>query len=87
MRPIQVWRFDEAPEEYQRLATRGGDEDWLAVVPKEYGQVAPSDDDPFAKVTATGKPWIGWLDGSGFDSCCEAKWIDNGDVWLVVGSH
>ena len=34
MKAIQVWRFDGAPEEYQRLATQGGDEDWLAVVPK-----------------------------------------------------
>lgn len=31
--PILVWRFDDAPEEYQRLSVHGGDEDWLAVLP------------------------------------------------------
>ena len=31
---IQVWRFHEAPEALQLLSTHGGDEDWLAVVPR-----------------------------------------------------
>lgn len=34
--PIQVWSFDKAPEELKTLST-GGDEDWVAVVPPEYG--------------------------------------------------
>lgn len=32
---IAVWRFHEAPEQYQHLSTNGGDEDWLALVPFE----------------------------------------------------
>jgi len=32
-RAILVWRFHEAPSEYQKLSTHGGDEDWLAYVP------------------------------------------------------
>jgi hypothetical protein len=32
--PIRVWRFDDAPAKYQRLSPHGGDEDWLAHVPK-----------------------------------------------------
>jgi len=32
--PIQVWRFDDAPEEYKKLSPHGGDEDWLALVPE-----------------------------------------------------
>lgn len=35
VRAIQVWRFCDAPEEYQNLSAHGGDEDWLAIVPKE----------------------------------------------------
>jgi len=31
--PIQVWRFADAPEAYQKLSTNGGDEDWIAIVP------------------------------------------------------
>ena len=33
--PIKVWRFHNAPEEYKMLSPHGGDEDWLAWVPKE----------------------------------------------------
>lgn len=32
---IKIWRFHEAPQEYQALSGHGGDEDWLALVPKE----------------------------------------------------
>ena len=34
---IQVWRFADAPEDMRALSINGGDEDWLAVVPPEYG--------------------------------------------------
>jgi len=30
---IRVWRFEDAPEELRALSTRGGDEDWLALIP------------------------------------------------------
>lgn len=30
---IRVWRFDDAPAEWQALSEHGGDEDWLAHVP------------------------------------------------------
>ena len=33
--PIQVWRFQDAPAELRALSPEGGDEDWLAVIPKE----------------------------------------------------
>lgn len=32
---IAVWRFNNAPQTYQKLSTHGGDEDWLALVPVE----------------------------------------------------
>lgn len=30
---VQVWKWDQAPEEWKKLSTHGGDEDWLALVP------------------------------------------------------
>lgn len=32
---IRVWRFYDAPSEYQALSEHGGDEDWLAHIPFE----------------------------------------------------
>jgi hypothetical protein len=34
--PILVWKFEDAPEIYRSLSTAGGDEDWIAFVPKIY---------------------------------------------------
>jgi len=31
--PILVWKFYEAPKEFQALSKHGGDEDYLAYVP------------------------------------------------------
>ena len=33
---IMVWRFYEAPQEFQALSGHGGDEDWLAFVPAAF---------------------------------------------------
>jgi hypothetical protein len=33
---ILVWSFYDAPEVYRNLSQHGGDEDWLALVPKDY---------------------------------------------------
>lgn len=30
---ILVWRFHEAPPQYQALSDHGGDEDWVAFIP------------------------------------------------------
>ena len=35
VKPIKVWRFYDAPKKYQKLSTHGGDEDWLAFIPKD----------------------------------------------------
>lgn len=32
---ISVWRFDDAPLEYQELSPHGGDEDWVAFIPED----------------------------------------------------
>ena len=31
---ITIWRYHHAPPELQALSTHGGDEDWLATVPR-----------------------------------------------------
>lgn len=36
---MQVWRFDDAPEELRRLSRHGGDEDWVVMVPAGYEPV------------------------------------------------
>lgn len=33
--PILVWRFEDAPMKYKILSNHGGDEDWVAFIPKE----------------------------------------------------
>lgn len=37
--PIWVWRFEDAPEMYRSLSDHGGDEDWVAYVPKGYNYI------------------------------------------------
>ena len=31
---ISVWRWADAPRVYKKLSEHGGDEDWVAIVPK-----------------------------------------------------
>lgn len=33
---IKIWKFEDAPIEYQKLSDNGGDEDWLAYIPKSF---------------------------------------------------
>ena len=35
-KPIQVWRFHDAPAELRALSDHGGDEDWLALIPEYF---------------------------------------------------
>jgi hypothetical protein len=34
-RPIQVWRWEDAPDYLKAFSQHGGDEDWVALVPAE----------------------------------------------------
>lgn len=36
---VVVWQFHDAPEHFQALSGHGGDEDWLAFVPTEDGNI------------------------------------------------
>lgn len=71
---IQVYPFNKAPSDLQALASQGGDEDWIVIIPKE---LVPT-------VLLYGAPH--WIDTT--DSCHEPVRFDlpNGDV-LFVGCH
>lgn len=42
---VQVWKWDDAPEEWKKLSTWSGDEDWLALVPLSFmsGDIGPAE--------------------------------------------
>lgn len=65
--PIRVWRFADAPEKYRKLSEDGGDEDWLAVVPKALSEVPP---------------WMGEGTSFGCCSVSERK-LPNGDILVI----
>lgn len=33
---IKIWTFEDAPEEFRDLSDNGGDEDFIAMVPKQF---------------------------------------------------
>ena len=37
MKSIKVWPWRYAPKKHKKLSQHGGDEDWVAFVPNEYG--------------------------------------------------
>lgn len=71
---IKVWRYSDAPSDLAELASQGGDEDWLVLVPHSLVE----------SLLEYGTPH--WIDA--MDSCHEPVRINlpNGDV-LFVGSH
>lgn len=75
--PIQVWPYDDAPKEYQELCNNGGDEDWIALIPKY-----------LVEKEANGLIWFGWLEDGGPFGCHSVKKVDlpNGDQFRI-GCH
>lgn len=72
--PILVWPFYEAPKELQDFSGNGGDEDWIAYIPKN--------------IVAKYGDWIGWLETSSFDSMQEPQVYDlKSGARIVIGSH
>lgn len=69
--PIQIWAFDDAPEEYKEKSPHGGDEDWLAIVP--------------AGIDAESILWM--EAGTPFAPCDSSfELLPNGDT-LVISAH
>jgi hypothetical protein len=71
--PIKVWSFHQAPEEYQALSEHGGDEDWVALIPKKHWE-------------KYGEP--GWAASGSRFGCCDTSLheLNNGDV-ILIGAH
>lgn len=63
-RVILVWKFCDAPLEYQSLSDNGGDEDWLAFVPAHLSQEWIG--------------WL--VEGSSFGCCRVAEYAVDGGV-------
>ncbi|KHF40717.1 hypothetical protein [Halalkalibacter okhensis] len=70
--PITVYYFRDAPDQLKNLSNNGGDEDWIAIVPKEFHEWHGE---------------IDWINSWGFGSCHVDKYIlDNGDK-VFIGCH
>jgi hypothetical protein len=68
---MKVWAWEDAPEEYKSLSEHGGDEDYVAFVPKEL-------------VTDAERLFYS---GSSFGSCdVESYQLPNYD-WVYIGAH
>lgn len=79
---IRVWRFYEAPSHLRALSQHGGDEDWLAHVPKHFAEVdiGPPGTRPH--------PYIGWLQSSTPFGVCDVTEHDMPDGSKVyIGAH
>lgn len=73
MSHIKVYRFHDAPYSLKKLSTNGGDEDWIAIVPrniweKEHG-------------------YIGWLESGSSFGCCNVDMFEFENFLVFIGSH
>jgi hypothetical protein len=68
---VKVWRWEDAPDELRRLSRHGGDEDWVALVPRS---VADS-----WEWTPT------WIDTLG--SCDVQKSVRRDGARVYIGAH
>jgi hypothetical protein len=69
---IRVWRFYDAPAELRELSPHGGDEDWLAHVPRQ--------------LVDTHIPWM--TEGMGGFGVCEVSehFLPDGSL-VRIGAH
>lgn len=71
---IQVWRYEDAPDELKYRSHHGGDEDWVALVPKEL--VTPDPENL----------WIPWLEKGNFGNDVQQETLEDGSV-LFIAAH
>ena len=71
---LLVWRFKDAPQEYQDLSENGGDEDWILFIPLEWGEDGKS-------------PWIPWADDDTEFGIASVQEFQVGNGWVRIGSH
>jgi len=69
---IKIYEFEFAPKYLQNLSNNGGDEDWIAVVPKKiYDRHC----------------WIGFLESDSFSAGCDQQIIIGKKYVIYIGSH
>ena len=90
-----VWRFCDAPQEYQDLSGAGGDEDWLAFVPDGF----TSDRDaeiyrdvpigPFSRddEDGPGSPDLPWARPGGPFGVCDVEEHRVAGGFVFIGRH
>jgi len=77
MKPIKVWRFYDAPKKYQKLSTHGGDEDWLAFIPK----------DLIGSFRFEYQPMPLWMQSGTQFGICDVSLIPVRDGFVAIGAH
>lgn len=71
---ITVWRFRDAPEHLRALSNNGGDEDWLALLPKG--------------LNSESILWeVSWLESNQFAPCGPPQVTEYKGQVVVIGSH
>ena len=69
--PIQIWRFEDAPEELRAMEPRGGK--WLALIPHEHcGEIAYE--------------WRPLLLDAGIFKTPYVSQYKHADGWVLIGS-
>lgn len=76
---LSIWRYGDAPAEYEKLSAHGGDEDWVVHCPKEMRDYYLPGGLEFA-INGEEKSY---LNGWGHVDMHE---LDNGDV-VVIFAH
>ena len=76
-----IWRFSDAPKEYQELSSYGGDEDWILACPDGW-------DMGYDKCSKDNKPIdsiaYSWIDRLGVCDVSEHR-VENG--WVYIEAH
>ena len=71
--PIMVWRWEDAPSRFRELSTHGGDEDWVALIPKEQWE-------------REGVPL--WAETGTTFGCCDVyHYVLEGGCAVLIGAH
>ncbi len=68
---ISVWRYKDAPLHLQAFSQHGGDEDWVALVPKGFKD----------------RHYIGWLESGGPFGCCDVSIEETEYGFVYIGAH
>lgn len=76
---VQVWKWDDAPEQFKNVHVTDGDEDWLALVPNQLIE--------HGDVNAAEICWMRWFPrGDGFVKRYSEEGVPEGfEIW--VGCH